>query len=263
MQRLTDKVAIITGGAGGIGSATARRLVEEGAKVVIADIDEARAKEVASDIGSAAIAIQYDASDIDSVESMINSAAEHFGRLDILHNNAAITDPEIQKYDSTAPDIPIDIWQATLNVNLTGYLVACKFAIPHMVKGGSGSIINTASGSGICGDLVRIAYGTSKAGIIAMTKYVATQHGRQGIRCNAIAPGVILTAALERAAADIKEVALRHTVLRRLGKPEDIAALVAYLASEESAYMTGQCLEIDGGWLIHQPHFGDFANTSE
>lgn len=259
MQRLQGKVALITGGAGGIGTATARRIVQEGGKVAIADIDQARAEAVADEFGDAGFAITFDAGDAGSIEAMVESTVAHFGRLDVLHNNAAITDPEIQKHDRTAPEIPLEVWNATLNVNLTGYLVACKYAIPHMVKTGGGSIINTASGSGIFGDLVRIGYGTSKAGIIAMTKYIATQHGRQGIRCNAIAPGLIVTPALERTAADIKAVQLRHTVINRLGVPEDIAALVAYLASDESGYITGECIAINGGSNMHQPHFADFA----
>jgi NAD(P)-dependent dehydrogenase (short-subunit alcohol dehydrogenase family) len=263
MKRLEGKVAIITGGAGGIGSATARRMVEEGARVVIADIDEQHAGEVAGEFGDAGFAVAFDAGDPASIEALVEKSVRHFGRLDILHNNAAITDPEIQKFDLTAPEIPLEIWKATLDVNLTSYLVACKYAIPHMVETGGGAIINTASGSGIFGDLSRIGYGTSKAGIIVMTKYIATQHGHQGIRCNAIAPGVIVTPALERTAADIKAIALRHNVVNRLGKPEDIAALAAFLASEESGYITGECIAINGGSNIHQPHYADFMEQAK
>ena len=257
MQRLQDKVAVVTGGGGGIGSASASRIVAEGGLVTVADIDLARATAVADELGEAALALQFDAADCDSIAAMIEQTVKHFGRLDILHNNAAITDPAVHALDTTAPDIPLDIWRKVLDVNLTGYLAGCKYAIPHMIANGGGSIINTASGSGLLGDVVRIAYGASKAGIIAITKYVATQHGHHGIRCNAIAPGVILTEALRQTAADVLAGASRHVLTRRLGTPEDIAALVAYLASEEAGYITGECIGINGGPMAHQPQYAD------
>ncbi len=257
--RLTDRVAIVTGGGGGIGAAVARRLVAEGARVAVADLFEDSARSAAEPLGDAAIAIQFDAADPASVEALVAQTVAHFGRLDILHNNAALTDPERQGLDTTAVDIPYDIWNATMSVNVGGYLLGCKYAIPHMIAGGGGSIINTASGSGVMGDLARIAYGSSKAAIIAMTKYVATQHGRQNIRCNAIAPGVVLTKALEETAPGLKEIIQRHVLTPRFGTPDDIAALVAYLASDEAGYITGECIAINGGSLAHQPHYADLA----
>src|SRR3546814_4749029 len=125
----------------------------------------------------------FDAADPESVKAMVEKTVAQFGRLDILHNNAALTDPERQGQDTTACDIPVEIWNATLTVNATGYLLGCKYALPHMIAGGGGSIINTASGSGIAGDLARIAYGSSKGAIIAMSKYVATQD-RKSTRLN-------------------------------------------------------------------------------
>ena len=152
---------------------------------------------------------------------------DSFGRLDILHNNAAMTDPVLQAQDTTAIDIPIEVWNTTMSINVTGYLLGCKYALPYMISAGAGSIINTASGSGVMGDLARIAYGSSKGAIIALTKYVATQYGQQGIRCNAIAPGVILTPALEATAPGLKELIKRHVLTKRFGTPDDVAALVA------------------------------------
>ncbi|HLS98374.1 MAG: SDR family oxidoreductase [Porticoccaceae bacterium] len=263
MKRLEGKVAIVTGGGGGIGSATALRLVQEGARVVCADINLAAAERAVEALAGNGLAIEFDAADIGSIEAMVARTVAHYGRLDILHNNTAVTDPETQQYDRTAVDIPMDVWQKTLDVNLTGYLACCRFAIPHMIAGGGGSIINTASGSGMRGDLVRIAYGSTKAGVIAMSKYIATQHGRQGIRCNAIAPGVIVTPALERTAPEIKAVIGKYTLTPRLGTPEDIAALVAYLAADESGYITGQCIEINGGTSACQPHFAEFYAQSQ
>ncbi len=259
MHRLTGKVAIVTGGGGGIGAAVVARLVQEGARVAVADLFEDSAQRAAAPHGENAIALRFDAADAASVQAMVDRAAAHFGRLDILHNNAALTDPERQQQDTTATDIPLEIWNATMTINVTGYLLGCKYAIPHMIASGGGSIINTSSGSGIAGDLARIAYGSSKGAINAMTKYVATQYGRQNIRCNAIAPGVILTAALEATVPGLKEMIARHVLTPRFGTPADIAALVAYLASDESGYITGEVIGINGGSLSHQPHVADLA----
>ncbi len=257
MKRLEGKVAIITGGGGGIGSAVARRFVSEGCKVAIADLFEDSAKRAAEPLGESAIAIQFDAQDADSVKAMVERTVSHFGRLDILHNNAAMTDPKRQPLDSTAVDIPLDVWKDTIEVNLGGYMLGCRYAIPHMIAGGGGSIINTASNSGTAGDLARIAYGTSKGGVIALTKYVATQHGRQNIRCNSISPGVVLTEALDKTVPGLKEIIKRHILTPEFGVPDDIAALVAFLASDESRYITGENISISGGGLIHQPHYAD------
>lgn len=263
MKRLEGKVAIITGGGGGIGSATALRLVQEGAKVVCADINLEAAQRAVDALHGNGLAVEFDAQNIDSIEAMVAKTVEHYGRLDILNNNTAVTDPETQRQDTTAVDIPMEVWQKTLDVNLTGYLLCCRFAIPHMIKGGGGSIINTASNSGLRGDLVRIAYGTTKAAVINMSRYIATQHGRQGIRCNAIAPGLIVTPALERTAPEVKAVIGKYTLTPRLGTPEDIAALVAYLGADESGYITGQCIEINGGTSVPQPHYAEFYAQSQ
>jgi len=258
MNRLENKVAIVTGGGGGIGAAVSSRLLSEGAKVVVADINLDAAQKVANELGENSLALQFDAANESSIKKLIDDSFEHFGRLDILNNNTAITDVAIQGQDTNAVDIPLDIWQQTLNVNLTGYMLACKYAIPHMINGGYGSIINTASGSGQRGDLNRIAYGTSKAGVINLSMQVATQFGHKNVRCNAIAPGLILTPALERTAPEIKEIMATHTLTPRLGLPEDIAALVAFLAAEESGYITGTCIDINGGTSGCQPHYCDF-----
>lgn len=260
MKRLEGKVAIVTGGGGGIGSAVARRFVDEGAMVAIADIFEHSARAAAEPLGDKAIAVQFDAANADSVKAMVERTVAQFGRLDILHNNAAMTDPAKHPLDTTAVDIPLEIWKEIIDVNLTGYMLGCKYAIPHMIAGGGGSIINTASNSGSAGDLARIAYGSSKGAIIALTKYVATQHGKQNIRCNSVAPGVVLTEALEKTVPGLKEIIKRHILTPEFGTPEDIAALVAFLASDESRYITGENISISGGGLVHQPHMADLAD---
>lgn len=259
MNRLAGKVAIITGGAGGIGAASAERFIQEGAKVVIADLFEDRAKEVAARLGENAVPMFYDAGEDASIEAAVAETVARLGRLDILFNNAAVTDLRIQGQDTTATDIPLDVWDKTMSVNVRGVMVGCKFAIPHMIKAGGGSIINTASGSGLAGDIVRLAYGTSKGAVITLTKYIAVQYGRHGIRSNAIAPGVILTEQMKKLpvlAATIQ----RHVVTPRLGIPEDIAALAAFLAADESAYITGQTICCDGGHLAHQPQIADMLD---
>jgi NAD(P)-dependent dehydrogenase (short-subunit alcohol dehydrogenase family) len=263
MGRLEGKVAIVTGGGGGIGSAVVRRFVSEGARVAVADVFEQSAKAVADPLGEAAIAIQFDASDPVSVQAMVERAVSHFGRLDILHNNAAMTDPVKSLRDTDAVTIPIEIWDEIIDINLRGYLLGCKYAIPHMIKGGGGSIINTASNSGSAGDLARIAYGASKGGIITLTKYIATQHGRQNIRCNSVAPGVVLTEALDKTAPGLKEIIKRHVLTPEFGTPDDIAALVAFLASDESRYITAENISISGGGLSHQPHYADLLELME
>jgi len=263
MRRLEGKVAIVTGGGGGIGSAVARRMVSEGAKVAVADLFLEAAERVAEPLGDNALAVQFDAAQPDSVKAMVDATVERFGRLDVLHNNAAMTDPAKHPQDRTAVDTPIEIWREIIDVNLTGYMLGCKYAIPYMIAAGGGSIINTASNSGTAGDLARIAYGSSKGAIITLTRYVATQHGKQNIRCNSVAPGVVLTEALEKTVPGLKEIIKRHILTPEFGTPDDIAALVAFLASDESRYITGENISISGGGLIHQPHYADLAAFME
>jgi NAD(P)-dependent dehydrogenase (short-subunit alcohol dehydrogenase family) len=260
MKRLSGKVAIVTGGGGGIGSAVVRRFVSEGARVAVADVFADSAKAVVEPLGDAAIAVQFDASDPASVEAMVEATVRHFGRLDILHNNAAMTDPVKSQQDTDAVTIPLEIWDEIIDVNLRGYLLGCKYAIPHMIAGGGGSIINTASNSGSAGDLARIAYGASKGAIITMTKYIATQHGLQNIRCNSVAPGVVLTEALSKTVPGLADIIKRHILTPEFGVPDDIAALVAFLASDESRYITGENISISGGGLSHQPHYADLMD---
>ncbi len=257
MNRLEGKVAIVTGGAGRIGAATARRFASEGARVAIADLNLDTARGVAEEIGAAALALQFDAGDPDSIARMVADTVAHFGQLDVLHNNAALLDLAFLARDKTVVDTDIDVWDRTMEVNARGYMIACKHAVPHMLKQGGGAIINTASNAAAAGDSSRIAYGSSKGAILVMTKYIATQHGRDGIRCNAILPGLILDPDLEEKVADLAAMTKRHLLLGRNGRPEDIAGLAAFLASPDSAFITGQAIGCDGGLLVHQPFFAD------
>ncbi|MDB5686316.1 MAG: short chain dehydrogenase family protein [Rhizorhabdus sp.] len=257
MRGLDGKVAVVTGAAGRIGKAVVLRLIEEGVRVVVADVNAAGAEATAAAYGDKAIACTFDAADEASIERLIATTIDRFGRIDILHNNAAYVALGELGTDVDAITTPLDLWDATMNVNVRGYLLACRHVLPHMVAAGSGSIINMSSGSGLAGDYVRIAYGTSKGAIATMTQYVATQHGKQGIRCNAIAPGMMADAALREAAPQLYAINERHSLTPRGGRPEDIASLVAFLGSDESTFITGQIISCDGGLLAHQPQMLD------
>jgi NAD(P)-dependent dehydrogenase (short-subunit alcohol dehydrogenase family) len=253
MRGLDQKVAVVTGGAGRIGRAVVKRLIEDGARVVVADIDDAAARAVAEPYGEHASAISFDAADPGSVGAMIEESARRFGRLDILHNNAAFVNLGELGNDTTALETPDALWDITMNINVRSYFIACRHAIPHMVRAGGGSIINTSSASGHVGDDVRIAYGTSKGAVSTLTLYLAAQNGKQRIRCNAIAPGMIADDKLRAIAPKLVALNERHNLLPRVGHPEDIASLVAFLASDESSFITGQIITIDGGSTSHSP----------
>jgi NAD(P)-dependent dehydrogenase (short-subunit alcohol dehydrogenase family) len=263
--RVQDKVAIVTGGGSGIGRAAARRLAAEGALVAVVDIDGTRAEAVAGEIveaGGTARAVTADVGDPDAVAAMVDTTVSAFGRLDILHNNAARLDPDHMQHDGLVADLDVDHWDATMRVNLRGYVLGCKYALPHMIEGGSGSIVNTSSQAATHGDLRMSAYAMAKGGVNTLTRYVATQYGKAGVRCNAIMPGIVLTEAMlsdEEAAAGIQALLGRHTVTPWLGTPDDVANLVLFLASDESRYITGEVIGIDGGFSAHQATYGDLT----
>jgi NAD(P)-dependent dehydrogenase (short-subunit alcohol dehydrogenase family) len=260
--RFNGQVAIVTGGASGIGEATCHRLVAEGADVVIADVNGAQAIALAAQLGAHAIAYQFDATDVASVESLISGTVQRFGRLDVLHNNAAISAPEVHARDRNPIDITFATWDQVMAVNVRGYLAGCKYALPTMIAQGSGAIVNTASTGGFAGDITRMAYSVSKAAIIGLTRQIATHYGRQGIRCNAVAPGLVLTPGTRGAAPQVIEVMQRHLLVPELGKPEDIAALVCFLASDEARYINGQTYIADGGMLAHNPAMADLIDLA-
>jgi len=254
MGRLNGKVAIVTGGASGIGLATSRILAREGAKVVVADFNKPGADSAAAAIraaGGSASAFELDATSADSVRAMIAFAQGEFGALHILHNNVGGTD--VTK-DLNVVDLDLDCWDRVMTLCLKSVVMGCKFAIPAMIASGGGSIINTASMSGAAGDISNTAYGVAKTGVMSLTKYVATQFGARHIRCNAIAPGVIMTPAVQQFMPEpILNAFKKHTLVPRLGTPEDIGHLVAFLGSDDSGYISGQTIEADGGLRAHLP----------
>lgn len=260
MGRLDGKAAVVTGGAGGIGEATARTLAREGASVAVVDINGAGAQQVAEAIeasGGAAVGVQADLSEEADVVSAVGSVVAHYGRLDVLHNNAALTDSEFLSRDTKVTDLSLEVWERTLAVNLRSQMLTCKHAIPEMVRNGGGSIINMSSGASLKGDRTRTAYGVSKAGVNTLTMYVAAGHGKKGVRVNTIVPGLIITDAVR---AHLTEPILaslgKSTLTPYLGEPNDIADLVLFLASEESRYITGQMIAIDGGMSAHVSYAG-------
>jgi NAD(P)-dependent dehydrogenase (short-subunit alcohol dehydrogenase family) len=263
MNGLKDKVAIVTGGASGIGAAACRRFAQEGAMVAIGDIDGERAQALAKEIGKNAIGVRFDAGDVAQVENLISSTVERFGRLDYLFNNAAIMSHEVVVTDTNPVDIAFDTWDLVQRVNVRGYLAGCKYAIPHMLKNGGGSIVMTASGSGIRGDISNIAYGCSKAAIICMAMYVATQYGKQGIRCNAINPGLIRTeGGKKNVHGPILDIVSRNHLTPYVGQPEDIGAMAVYLCSDDGRFITGQAINVDGGFNSHMPYYAEMLNLS-
>ncbi|UZG46059.1 SDR family NAD(P)-dependent oxidoreductase [Caldimonas thermodepolymerans] len=260
--RFDGQVAIVTGGASGIGAATCRRLVAEGARVVIADINADAAHALADELGENASAAAFDAADVASIQRVIEGTVDRFGRLDVLHNNAAISTPAVHAADKNAIDIEFELWDRVMAVNLRGYLAGCKYALPVMIRQGRGAIVNTASTGGFAGDITRLAYSVSKAAIIGLTRQIATHHGAQGVRCNAVAPGLVLTPGVRGAAATIIDVVQRHLLVPAPGEPEDIAALVCFLASTEARYINGQTYIIDGGMLAHNPMMADLVDMA-
>ena len=263
---LAGRVAIVTGAASGIGRASALALARAGAAVVVADVDAAGAARVAAEIaaqGGRAIGRRTEVSEPDSVAAMVESAVEAYGGLDVLHNNAAASDPAVIGSDGELVDLELPVWERTLAVNLRGPMLGCKYAIPRMLERGGGSIVNTSSASGQTGDLSRVAYGVSKAGVDSLTRYVATQYGKRGIRCNSIAPGVIATPALAaNVPPELIEVYEASHLTPRLGSPEDVAAMVVFLASDAAGFVTGQTLCVDGGLLAHHPTYAELRGRS-
>lgn len=264
MATLNGKVAIITGATLtddgiGIGGATALLMAREGAQVVVADVLREPAQRLAEKInseGGKAIACEVDLQNEDSIKAMVETTIRRFGKLDILDNCAAAT----PKTDTDVVSMDAAIWDLIMEVNVRGTMLACKHAIPHMIKGGSGAIVNISSGAGLAGDLARTTYGVSKAAINTLTQYIATQHGKQGIRCNALCPGPTLTAHFKASTTpQVRDLLVRHSLSPRLGAPEDLAEVAVFLVSDRAAMITGQVIVADGGLTgIHQPFYAEF-----
>lgn len=240
-RRLESQVAIVTGGANGIGKATVKRFLAEGAKVVIADFDEKASAELEKELNSKdAFSVQLDVSNKESVQQMVEKVIDRFGTVDILINNAGIT------RDATLVKMTEENFQAVLNVNLNGVFNCTQGVAAHMIEKGKGKIINTSSVSGIYGNFGQTNYAAAKAAIVGMTKTWAKELGRKGINVNAVAPGFTLTAMVESMPENVVEKMKAMVPLQRLGTPEDIANAYLFLASEEASYVHGHVLHVDG-----------------
>ena len=236
MDRLKDRVAVVTGGGSGIGLATARRFAAEGARVMVVDLNAEAGEVAATQVGGEFI--WCDVSDEEQVRALFDGVADRHGRVDIAFNNAGISPPD----DDSILDTGLDAWERVQRVNLTSVYLCCKHAIPHMLTRGRGSIINTASFVALMGAATsQISYTASKGGVLAMTRELGVQFAREGIRVNALCPGPVNTPLLQELLAKDPERAARrlvHIPMGRFAEADEIAAAVAFLASDDSSFMT-------------------------
>ncbi|MDP9351597.1 MAG: SDR family oxidoreductase [Chloroflexota bacterium] len=242
---LAGRVAIVTGAASGIGLATVHRFVREGARVVLADLDEKEATRRAHELaagGGVVRGVRADVADRESVEEMVRTAEAAYGRLDILVNNAGIAGRAAPIEEQTDRD-----WDSMIAIDLKSVFLCCRAAIPGMKEQGYGRIINVASIAGKEGNPNMVPYSAAKAGVIGLTKALAKEVGTQGILVNAVSPAVIDTSILRQLTQEQVDYMVQRIPLGRTGKPEEVAALITWLASDEASFTTGQCLDISGG----------------
>jgi NAD(P)-dependent dehydrogenase (short-subunit alcohol dehydrogenase family) len=245
LDRLSGRVAVVTGGASGIGLASVRRLASEGARVVVADLDPDAGKRAANEIDGLFVAT--DVTDPDAVERLFSTAHTEYGSVDIAFNNAGISPPD----DDSILDTDLAAWRKVQEVNLTSVYLCCKAVIPYMRRQGRGSIINTASFVAVMGAATsQISYSASKGGVLSMSRELGVQFAREGVRVNALCPGPVNTPLLQDLFAKDAERAQRrlvHVPMGRFAEPAEIAAAVAFLASDDSSFITASTFLVDGG----------------
>jgi meso-butanediol dehydrogenase/(S,S)-butanediol dehydrogenase/diacetyl reductase len=251
-NRFENKVAIVTGGASGIGKETVKILVEEGAMVTVADMNEKGLDEMKAIYGDKILTLKVDVSNHEDVESMVKKTVSQFGKLDILHNNAGVGGVGL------LPQMDVNYWKKVMAVDLDSVFYGCKYAIPEMKKNGGGVIVNTASVSGLGSDYGLASYNAAKGAVINLTRAVALDHGVDNIRCNAVCPGTIATPLINAALSEtILDFYKERVPLGRIGQADEIAKVIAFLASDESSYVNGTTIVADGGLMSRtgQPDF--------
>lgn len=253
-NELAGTVSIVTGATGGIGAETVRTLVGLGSIVIAADLPGSDFSRLRA---SVSVPDRLDTHEVDirsegSVEELLATVRKDHGRLDVLDNNAAATDKAAFDFDVVNMDVAM--WDEIQAVNVRGTMLMCKHSVPLMIETGGGSIINISSDQGLSGDAMTVAYGTSKGGVNALTRFVAAAYGKHQIRCNTVSPGLIASdTMLATMPEPIQRIFVDATLMQRLGDPQDIAELVAFLAAPRSSYITGQLIPVDGGILAHLP----------
>jgi 3-oxoacyl-[acyl-carrier protein] reductase len=252
-MRLKDRVCLITGGAAGIGRATALRFAEEGAKVVICDVNEEAGQEALAELGPDAAFYKVDVRDRQAVQEWMDDVFSRYGRIDVLVNNAGVLrDNVLVKYKDgqVVKQMPEEDFDLVIAVNLKGVFNCAQAVVPYMIEGGGGVILNATSIVGLDGNFGQTNYVATKAGVIGMTKVWAREFGRSGIRVNAVAPGFTLTEMVRQMPERILDGMRAKTPLRRLGEPRDIANAYLFLASDEASFISGTVLRVDGGIVV-------------
>lgn len=259
-----SKTALIIGGGrrGGIGHGCALALARDGVRIVVADFSADNAAETVADViavGGEAVACVADVRVEDDVARAVQQGVARFGRLDILINNVGLSHSE----DRDILAMTTDVWDQVMAVNVRGAMLGCKHAVPELLAAGGGTIINISSTNSLYGQTWLPAYSTSKAALNGLTRSVATQFGKQGIRCNAVAPGMIATPDSKKAGEAYVQMMVDNLLSDRIGTPPDIADMVAFLASDKARWITGQIFVVDGGLTAHAPHYSDLRRMTQ